>query len=336
MIDATEEGEGGGGRRLTDEEIVVQSITFLLAGFEATSNILAYTSYLLALNPEIQEKLQTTIDEYFENNPVSGGATTYTTPVMLDMLSYHVPASDVYCHIMKHSLNPSSHLTPSLIMSLLPPLSYPRSLPYHVLTPSLIMSLLPLTSSLIAPSLLPSSSPHLLCHLVWQSQTLARTWRSDIPSPFTALSQRYLYMQQALGLHRLFWVLIGTALMVAVGQNCTIDFVPDPLHVWGSGFDRLSVIIPSLSPSSPPPPLRMPPCTMPYRSCTTWTWWFRSPSGCTRQHHGIVSSFSPSQFTHTSPSTHFTPLLPLHSINTYCSGAFKIDRELVDGITRSC
>ena len=76
MIDATEEGEGGGGRRLTDEEIVVQSITFLLAGYEATSNTLAYTSYLLALNPEIQEKLQTTIDEYFENNPVSGGATT--------------------------------------------------------------------------------------------------------------------------------------------------------------------------------------------------------------------------------------------------------------------
>ena len=152
MIDATEEGEGGGDRRLTDEEIVVQSITFLVAGYEATSNTLAYTSYLLALNPEIQEKLQTTIDEYFENNPVSGGALHHTSDVMLDMLSYHVPASDVYCHIMKHSLNPSSHLTPSLIMSLLP-----------------------LTSSLIAPSLLPSSSPHLLCHLVWQSQTLART-----------------------------------------------------------------------------------------------------------------------------------------------------------------
>ena len=30
MIDTTEEGEGGGNRRLTDEEIVVQSITFLL------------------------------------------------------------------------------------------------------------------------------------------------------------------------------------------------------------------------------------------------------------------------------------------------------------------
>ena len=35
---------------------------------------------------------------------------------------------------------------------------------------------------------------------------------------------------------------------------------------------------------------------MPFRSYSTWTWWFRSPSGCTHQHHG---------------KTH---LLPFHSI----------------------
>ena len=71
MVDATEEGEGGGGRRLTDEEIVSHSITFLLAGYETTANTLSYTSYLLDLNHEIQEKLQAAIDEYFESNPVS-------------------------------------------------------------------------------------------------------------------------------------------------------------------------------------------------------------------------------------------------------------------------
>ena len=43
-----------------------------------------YTPYLLAPNPEIQEKLQATIDEYFENSPVSGGVT-------LDQLTKHVP-----------------------------------------------------------------------------------------------------------------------------------------------------------------------------------------------------------------------------------------------------
>ena len=109
MIDATEGGEGGGGKGLTDEEIVVHSIVFLLAGYETTSNTLAYISYLLALNPEIQEKLQTTIDEYFENNPVSGGA---TSDMIIDMLTNHAPTSEVYCHKMKHP--PSSPLTPSL------------------------------------------------------------------------------------------------------------------------------------------------------------------------------------------------------------------------------
>ena len=70
MIDATE-GEDGGEGKLSDEEIVANSILFLLAGFETTANALSFVSYLLALNPEIQEKLQAKIDEYFESNPVS-------------------------------------------------------------------------------------------------------------------------------------------------------------------------------------------------------------------------------------------------------------------------
>ena len=59
------------GRKLTDEEIVSHAVTFLLAGYETTANTLAYTSYLLALNPDIQEKLQSEIDSYFEEKPVS-------------------------------------------------------------------------------------------------------------------------------------------------------------------------------------------------------------------------------------------------------------------------
>ena len=72
MIDATE-GEDGGEGKLSDEEIVANSILFLLAGFETTANALSFVSYLLALHPEIQEKLQAEIDEYFESNPVSWG-----------------------------------------------------------------------------------------------------------------------------------------------------------------------------------------------------------------------------------------------------------------------
>ena len=70
MIDAAER-EGGEVKKLTDEEIVTNSILFLLAGYVTTANTLAYTSYLLALHSEIQEKLQTEIDGYFESKPVS-------------------------------------------------------------------------------------------------------------------------------------------------------------------------------------------------------------------------------------------------------------------------
>ena len=57
-------------RKLTDEEVVGQAVIFLLGGYETTANTLAYISYLLALNPDIQEKLQSEIDSYFEEKPV--------------------------------------------------------------------------------------------------------------------------------------------------------------------------------------------------------------------------------------------------------------------------
>ena len=74
MIDATGEEEGGGegkGGKLTDRQIIGNAITFMLAGYETTANALTYTSYLLALNPHIQEKLQEEIDTYFQENPVT-------------------------------------------------------------------------------------------------------------------------------------------------------------------------------------------------------------------------------------------------------------------------
>jgi hypothetical protein len=63
--------ESDRGRKLTDEEIVAHAVAFIMAGYETTANTLAYTSYLLALNPDIQEKLQSEIDSYFEEKPVS-------------------------------------------------------------------------------------------------------------------------------------------------------------------------------------------------------------------------------------------------------------------------
>ncbi|CAG7729685.1 unnamed protein product [Allacma fusca] len=43
--------------KITDDEIVANSWIFLLGGFETTSAALTFTSYLLALNPEVQQTL---------------------------------------------------------------------------------------------------------------------------------------------------------------------------------------------------------------------------------------------------------------------------------------
>ena len=54
--------------KLSDDEIVAQSIIFLLAGYETSSNTLAFTLYHLAVNPDIQNKLRAEIKEAMESN----------------------------------------------------------------------------------------------------------------------------------------------------------------------------------------------------------------------------------------------------------------------------
>ena len=54
--------------KLTDDEIMAQAITFLLAGYDTTANALSYTTYLLALNPNIQEKLYQEVKVKFDED----------------------------------------------------------------------------------------------------------------------------------------------------------------------------------------------------------------------------------------------------------------------------
>ena len=68
MLDATAE-EKGEQRRLTDEEVMSQSLTFIAAGYETTANLLTYTAYLLALNPDIQDRLIDEIKKYLTEHP---------------------------------------------------------------------------------------------------------------------------------------------------------------------------------------------------------------------------------------------------------------------------
>ncbi|XP_023933140.1 cytochrome P450 3A29-like [Lingula anatina] len=48
---------------LSKEEIVEQCLVFIIAGYETTSTALGYCSHELALNPEVQKRLQAEIDE---------------------------------------------------------------------------------------------------------------------------------------------------------------------------------------------------------------------------------------------------------------------------------
>ena len=57
---------------LTDEEIVSLVTLFVTVGADSTSNTLAFASYLLAINPEKQDKLCADIDAYYENNDEVG------------------------------------------------------------------------------------------------------------------------------------------------------------------------------------------------------------------------------------------------------------------------
>ncbi|XP_064405389.1 cytochrome P450 3A24-like [Halichondria panicea] len=100
MIEAIKDDQ----MKLTDEQIVAHSTTFLLAGYETTSNTLAYVSYLLALNPIIQEKLQQEIDNYFDNNPEAppyeaAQEIEYLEKVIHETLRLHCPVGSIlrYC-----------------------------------------------------------------------------------------------------------------------------------------------------------------------------------------------------------------------------------------------
>ena len=68
---------------MTDKEVVENSFLFLFAGNETTATSLTFAAYFLALNPDVQERLQSEIDAYFEDKPVSGisypGLTVYCT-----------------------------------------------------------------------------------------------------------------------------------------------------------------------------------------------------------------------------------------------------------------
>eukprot|EP00731_Ephydatia_muelleri_P012083 Em0006g977a len=93
-------------RPLTDAEIVVYCITFLLAGYETTANALAFTAYLLATNPNVQDKLCSEIDLYFQEHPDASPSDVSHEVQYLDMalqetLRLYPPGARTFRHASK-------------------------------------------------------------------------------------------------------------------------------------------------------------------------------------------------------------------------------------------
>jgi hypothetical protein len=60
----------GGNKKLNENEILAQSVLFFSVGFETSSQLLAYCTYCLALNPDCQENLHAEIEQTFNSNYV--------------------------------------------------------------------------------------------------------------------------------------------------------------------------------------------------------------------------------------------------------------------------
>ncbi|XP_036028240.1 cytochrome P450 3A13-like [Onychomys torridus] len=67
---------------LSDLEILAQSITFISAGYETTSTALSFITYLLAIHPHVQKKLQHEIDAVLPNKAPA----TYESLVEMEYL----------------------------------------------------------------------------------------------------------------------------------------------------------------------------------------------------------------------------------------------------------
>ncbi|KAF2690981.1 NADPH-cytochrome P450 reductase-like protein [Lentithecium fluviatile CBS 122367] len=59
------------GEKMTDESIIDNMITFLIAGHETTSGLLSFTFYYLLTNPAAYERAQNEVDEVIGKNPIN-------------------------------------------------------------------------------------------------------------------------------------------------------------------------------------------------------------------------------------------------------------------------
>ncbi|KAK5641808.1 hypothetical protein RI129_010355 [Pyrocoelia pectoralis] len=78
--------EGKRNVELTDEDIVAQALIFFFAGFETTSTLMCFMAHELAVNPDVQKKLQNEIDEVLKRSDEKITYETLLSMKYLDMV----------------------------------------------------------------------------------------------------------------------------------------------------------------------------------------------------------------------------------------------------------
>ena len=73
-------------KRLTDAEVLAQSVVFLIAGYETSSTTLGFVAYFLATNPDVQAKLQKEIDSVWDDESKMPSYETVNGLPYLDMV----------------------------------------------------------------------------------------------------------------------------------------------------------------------------------------------------------------------------------------------------------
>jgi cytochrome P450 len=82
-----EEHEVNSKKKSLDESLIIATaVVILIAGYETTGTTMGFMFWLLATNPDVQEKVQAEIDEAYENTNTTDGIPDYNTIQHLEYL----------------------------------------------------------------------------------------------------------------------------------------------------------------------------------------------------------------------------------------------------------
>ncbi|CAG0890359.1 unnamed protein product [Darwinula stevensoni] len=97
MEQEEKEREAGGEKVITEEVIVAQSLIFFVAGFDTTASMMNFVSYVLAIHPDIQDRLYQEIEKKMEEhggiNHEMVNACVYLDQVVNETFRFYTPAS---------------------------------------------------------------------------------------------------------------------------------------------------------------------------------------------------------------------------------------------------